>query len=282
MRLFRRLGLRSVAWSLRRLHCPVPKRALVLEVGGGGNPYPRANVLCDAYEETLERHFAPLVHDRPTVLGFAERLPFRDNAFDFVIAAHVLEHSRDPERFLAELQRVAGAGYIETPNALMERICPYPMHSLEVSVTDDVLEIRKKSGPVQDREVAEMAKQKIADVLPVWIKQNPDRFHVRYYWARDNGGIKYKVINSEYEFDWPAPIGRPPAVRNKSFRDLLVGRLRHLFSQNSRNKKLRLEALLLCPSCKKGGIVINGRSVRCQLCGREYYSTDKGIIDFTR
>ena len=93
MRLFRALGMERVAWALRRLHCPVGSDALVLEVGSGGNPYARANVLLDAYEETRQRHWAPLTTDRPTVLGFVEALPFRDGSFDFVIASHVLEHS---------------------------------------------------------------------------------------------------------------------------------------------------------------------------------------------
>ena len=61
MQLFLALGFKRIAWALRRLHCPVDKAALVLEVGSGGNPYARANVLLDAYEETRERHWAPLV-----------------------------------------------------------------------------------------------------------------------------------------------------------------------------------------------------------------------------
>ena len=131
MSFFRRMGFEPMAWALRRFHTPVDKQALVLEVGAGGNPYPRANVLLDAYEATRERHWAPLVADRPTVLGFVEKLPFKDHAFDFVIAAHVLEHSTDPEKFLAELQRVAKAGYIEVPDAFMERINPYKDHRLD-------------------------------------------------------------------------------------------------------------------------------------------------------
>ena len=117
MLLFRRLGLENVAWSLRRLHCPVDRQALVLDIGSGGNPYPRANVLLDAYEDTVERFHVPLVRDRPIVYGLAERLPFRDKAFDFIIASHVFEHSQDPVAFLKEIIRVGKAGYIETPDA---------------------------------------------------------------------------------------------------------------------------------------------------------------------
>src|SRR2546427_13131690 len=98
MRIFRRMGMESIAWALRRLHCPVSRNALVLEVGSGGNPYARSNVLLDAYEATRERHWVPLETDRPTVLGFVEDLPFKDKAFAFVIASHVLEHSSDPQR----------------------------------------------------------------------------------------------------------------------------------------------------------------------------------------
>ena len=86
MRGVKKLGMERIAWSLRRLHCPVPSSALVLEVGSGGNPYPRANVLLDAYEDTIERYHAPLVKDRPMVFGVVERMPFQDKAFDFVIA----------------------------------------------------------------------------------------------------------------------------------------------------------------------------------------------------
>jgi hypothetical protein len=81
MRVMMRLGLKSIAWLLRRLFCPVDNKALVLEVGSGGNPYFRSNVLLDAYEETRERHWEPLVADRPLALGFAEQLPFKNKSF---------------------------------------------------------------------------------------------------------------------------------------------------------------------------------------------------------
>ena len=52
MRALRSVGRDHLAWPLRRLHVPVSADALVLEVGSGGNPFPRANVLLDAYEES--------------------------------------------------------------------------------------------------------------------------------------------------------------------------------------------------------------------------------------
>ena len=44
----------------------------MLDVGAGGNPYPRANVLLDGYEDTVERYHSALVCDRPFVFGMIE------------------------------------------------------------------------------------------------------------------------------------------------------------------------------------------------------------------
>lgn len=82
MKFFLKIKLPTLAWAIRKLHTPVNSTDLVLEVGSCGNPYPRSNILLDAYESTRERHWVPLVTDRPTILGFVENLAFKDNTFD--------------------------------------------------------------------------------------------------------------------------------------------------------------------------------------------------------
>ena len=52
--------------------------------------------------------------------------------------------------FLNELQRVGRAGYIETPNAVFERLVPYDVHVLEIMDVDDELVIHKKSSAKPD------------------------------------------------------------------------------------------------------------------------------------
>ena len=254
MRFFRKIGLDSIAWSLRRVHCPVVKDALVLEVGSGASPYFRANILCDAYEETQERFFTPLVHDRPTVLAFVERLPFKDDAFDFVIASHVLEHSSDPERFLSEIQRVAKAGYIEVPDAFMERLTHYGFHRLEITDGSDGLLIRKKKGYIQDEEVVALFHNKARPYFPKWVAQFPFQFHVRYYWSKETGGIQYKVLNPDCPADWPVPQSLQPAEIPRLpliavLKQKILGLVRKLFSQSARNKSINLLSLLKCPDC---------------------------------
>lgn len=272
MRFFLVLGQEKLAWACRRLYCPVPKSALVLEVGSGGSPYLRANVLIDAYADTRERHWAPFITDRPSALGMGEALPFKDKVFDFVIASHVLEHSSDPKQFLLELQRVARAGYIETPDALMERINPYWDHRSEVTIRNGCLRIKKKAGWMADPEVVELyearAKPYIAGKV---IPSNPFLFHTRFYWK---DSISFEILNPDVSSDWPAPDIRSTTKVGMSLRARL-GRLglavaRALFSQTKRNKSINLLDLLQCPICRSTRLRASHDKVSCERCGKDY------------
>lgn len=281
---FRRLRLDSVAWSLRRLYCPVEEKDLVLEVGSGGNPFYRSNILCDAYLDTGERHYDPLINDRPTVLAFVENLPFKDSSFDFVIACHVLEHSKDPEKFLSEIQRVAKAGYIEVPHAFLERLTNYDAHRLEIYDENDCLYIKKKPGKTTDKELEKLF-EKSKVVFPDWMSSFPFNFHVRYYWSKEQGGIKYKIINPEYNFDWDP--GEEPRFSGKlSFKIKIKQKIleltRKLLSQNQRNKNLNIFDYLQCNKCKSDKLSKTVDGVVCKKCGAVFPLIDDKIIDFTK
>ena len=49
-------------------------------------------------------------------------LPFQDKEFDFVIASHVIEHVKDFEFFIKELERITNKGYIELPSRLADNL----------------------------------------------------------------------------------------------------------------------------------------------------------------
>jgi SAM-dependent methyltransferase len=268
----RAMGSERLAWACRRLHCPVPKSALVLEVGSGGSPYFRANVLIDAYSETRELHWAPFITDRPSVLGMGEALPFRDKCFDFVIASHVLEHSADPENFLRELQRVAKAGYIETPDAFMERINPYWDHRSEVTVRNGVLEVRKKRAWQLDPGLVELYEERAKNLIAgSVIPSNPFTFHTRYYWTDK---ISYRIVNPEVDASWAPPSMTHTTQMQMSWRAKL-GRLglamaRSLLSQRQRNSQIQLAALLQCPSCQSTKLNVSDSAVTCSGCGKQY------------
>lgn len=269
-----------IKWSLRRVALNIPADALVLEVGSGGNPYPRSNVLLDAYEETRERHWEALVHDRPTILSFGENLPFKDKAFDYVIAAHVLEHTPHPEKFLAELQRVARAGYIETPDAFMERINPYKDHRLEVTVRDDGLLIRKKADWIYDADLVELYEKRAKEIITrETIPRYAAEFHMRYFWIDK---IKFTVVNPEVDASWAPPYpdsNVPPQFGIKAkLRIVILGIIRRWFSQSGRNAKLDILPLMRCPNCHSEQLERKSADGLVCLCCDAHFKTGHNIF----
>ena len=108
----------------------------VLEIGPGGTPHPRADVLLEkAFDSGAEaeeqRGFAPpLATAKQVVYYEGGTFPFPDKAFDYVICSHVLEHIPADElnQFVAELMRVASRGYLEFPTIYYDFIYNIPKH----------------------------------------------------------------------------------------------------------------------------------------------------------
>ena len=199
------LAARRLIFSSRKVFLPIPSGALVLEVGSGDSPSPRANILLDLTLENRERVGGRTVIDRPLVIGQTEKLPFRDKAFGYAIAFHVLEHIPDPNQFLSELQRVASAGYIETPSFWAENLQPLRMHRLQVGVDSDAdgpfLLIRKKSQPVPDPVLARAFDLKLKQTSSLRALP-PEAWVTRYYW-KDK--IRWRITNPEADASWELP-----------------------------------------------------------------------------
>lgn len=264
--------LKRILWSLRKAQLPIGLKDLVLDVGSGGSPHPASDVLLDKYIDPVHRH-SPLVIDRPLVLADACKMPFRDKTFDFVIAFHILEHMENPALFLRELQRVGKAGYIETPNAIFERLVPYDVHLLEIMNLDNTLLINKKKAAKPDYFLNEL--NLIAN-SPAWNRfffGNPDYFHVRYFWKDE---IKFNIMNPEVACDWfIEPEMRQLAdgeITTKapieSLRSMGLSMLRKWYKLRKRRKP-NLTDLLVCPECH-GNLIIDKAFISCHNCGISY------------
>lgn len=95
----------------------------ILDIGSGGDPFPYATILADRYLEPTSHRYAVFKSEgKPVIICDICSLPFIDGAFDYVVTAHVLEHVEDPIKACLELQRVAKAGYIETPTLMKDAL----------------------------------------------------------------------------------------------------------------------------------------------------------------
>ncbi len=141
----------------RRIAVPVDATSLVLDVGSGDKPHWRADVLLDRFpgdEHASQRSGSSSARiDRPLFDADAADMPFADKVFDYVICSHVLEHVERPDAVVAELARVAKAGYIEVPEASSAKIVDFPSHLWWVTLDDGVLVFTAKSHPYFDADI---------------------------------------------------------------------------------------------------------------------------------
>jgi len=155
-------------WSRTRL--PVRSGERVLDVGCGAFPNDRADVACDrSLDEDRHRTGRRTVVDRPFVIADAERLPFRDGAFDWVVASHIAEHVDDPAAFCAELARVARRGYVETPSPLADVLLHEEYHRWRVGRRGRRLVFHEKGHRAR------------------WLARLTDAFYAVFYVGRPTG-----------------------------------------------------------------------------------------------
>src|SRR5680860_627446 len=141
------MSLGRARFFFRKLRHPIPRRALVLDVGSGGDPHPRADVLVERLIFSAGERTKGFRRTAATVMADIHALPFRDGTFGYSICSHVLEHVDDPVVAAAELTRVSAAGYVETPSDLHERLMPLGWHRWFVSRTGQVLVFQAKPSP---------------------------------------------------------------------------------------------------------------------------------------
>lgn len=132
---------------LSRYQLNIPGNYKVLDVGGGHNPHPRANIIVEKYDDSNNSHRGGNVYhrkDQELIFADGQSMPFKDNEFDYVISCHVMEHVDDPAAFMDELSRVGKRGYIEVPSLLGEWLVPKEAHTwVSLEIDNKIVVMRK-------------------------------------------------------------------------------------------------------------------------------------------
>lgn len=271
---------------------------LVLEIGSGGNPRSRSDILCDRYVyDNAQRGGTPIVVDRPFVVGDAHNLPFKDKTFDYVICSHIIEHLKDPLRFVKEVMRVGKAGCIEAPSTLSERLFGWNFHLWFVALSKNTLILtKKKEGERFGGFFHRLIKENIS--FRRFFDENQNKFYTSYEWK---GRIKLKVDRKEHsliffkneEAESFSLLREIDRSFSRNFRYYLwtigdrlkikISRERRKFfwflKQNFYKEKIldSLLPLLACSRCQSKVVLDKTRrSVICRHC-KEKYSI-KGIM----
>lgn len=256
----------------------IPKGALVLDVASGGRPYWRSDVLFDKFVVDDSERDSKIVIDRDFVMGDVNRLPFKDKAFDFAIARHILEHLEHPDRFLKELGRVAKAGYIETPSSFSECLHGWPFHIWQIDASDGVLEVRSKEK--ENKQLKKLLEHFYHDkCLKKFYLKKRGLFYTCYYW------------NDAPKFVWDSDAQPEREVAStdsglegfdlkkywKGYNAKTLFKIR--FNQLRRRlfsaaKHADLIGLLQCPECGGGIEKAGPTDLRCVKCSKKYGHKD--------
>jgi SAM-dependent methyltransferase len=263
----------------------IPRDALVLEIGSGHRPHPRADVLTDKYLNDVERG-GRLVTDRPFLQVDAEQLPFKPRVFDYIICRHVLEHLEDPENFFQEISRVGRSGYIEAPSIVWEHLHPTrTYHRWYVMKIDNTLVLKRKPPRATHTFFGHLFERlnRYSSEYRLFIRRYADLFYVRYQW-QDN--VQYCITppdgdrQSWFSNPWDETQLRhyvPPRGRLKQGIELILGAfesvggslLRKLYGlrHTPHRRSIDLAEIMQCPVCSHQTIEIAVGEARCQTCG---------------
>ena len=127
-----------------------------------------------------------------------DRLPFDDQSVDFLFCRHTIEDMADPGNLLAEICRVAKAGYIETPSPIAEI-------TRGVDSGGDHLGYRHHRWICWDHrgELDVLAKYPLLERLPLpdcWpdLEHEPKLWNTYFLWE---GPLPYRVIEHQRGVD---------------------------------------------------------------------------------
>ena len=173
----------------------IPSSALVLDVGSGHFPHPRANVVTDKFIDDNYHRAGGLkvLSKQRFVEADGENMPFKDKEFDYVICCHVVEHVDSPPKFLDELSRVGKGGYLECPSMIGEFLIPKGAHKWVVLEVNNKLVIvdKERLGMKNSHDFGDL----FLDYLPrnsfgykILQRTQQQIFTVNYEWS---GSIDY-------------------------------------------------------------------------------------------
>jgi hypothetical protein len=116
--------------SAERIRAELIEDDVVLDIGGGAQPFSRADWVMDwlphearaglGHRGGASERFTRATWIRRDICD-REPYPFADKQVDFVICSHTLEDVRDPCFVCSEMVRIAKRGYIEVPSRLEEQ-----------------------------------------------------------------------------------------------------------------------------------------------------------------
>lgn len=165
------------------------KGDLVLEIGSGGSPWIRSNILVEKYLHDDSQRELNATKDRPLVCADIIDLPFKKDSFDFIYASHVVEHLDDIVKGLNEIAYVGKKWVIIVPGEIFERIWDKHSHRWIITEEENTLVFREKCPCTRLKQNDALDRWK-----PIFWKsysENKELLDIHFFWENS---ITFKII----------------------------------------------------------------------------------------
>jgi len=255
---------------------------IVADLGCGGRPLLRADVLVDKFlEGCTERLNEFLDTGAFVVQADLLNLPFKDKSVDFGYSSHVIEHLEKLEESLRETQRVCKKGFITCPSAFREQLMPLKVHLWFVENRDNRLLITQKTKPYSEYIGGFFEKLMTTKKNYIWYNlenELSDSLFVNYLWEDK---IDYEIRGQDGAVSWKQE-GEESLQPSRS---AVLSFRRKIFIHSSKiiryffGERLNIEEILCCPLCR-GSVLIDEEFVRCENCKVRFKHKDKRVFNF--
>lgn len=246
----------------------INKSDLVLEIGSGWNPSIRSDVLIEKYllDKSERRNIAYIPKSRPFIVADGCQLPFVDNAFDYVICRHVIEHLEDPEELLKEIKRVSSKGYISAPSGYWESISAGKYHKWFVFIKDDTLVLEQKVEKLDRKYKTKTLNGNVEkEIQYEFTVQRPLRWEVIRRPPLED--FVYAESDNDYQSSLLLASRKTYRISLK-LKILLKETIRKLFFQTT--SRINIYQLFACPVCKLKLVKISSY-LFCENCNQKYF-----------
>jgi hypothetical protein len=260
----------------------IKKRDIVADFGSGSRPFLRADILIDKFLGGSNERPADFIDTGAYVIECdLSAVPIRDKAVDFSYSNHVIEHLKNIEESLGEIERISKKGYISCPSALRESIVALKMHLWFIEKKDGQLVISEKESPYPKYVGNFFDKLLASRGSWSWSKFEDsfrDIFFIHFFWKEKINFTVRRNNLSQWKTEGESEFGKSKGLI-LTIRKIIIIALSKIIRFFFSPRKIDILKILCCPSCKFGLFWKNDHAVCCQ-CGKKFRHKDRRIFYF--
>lgn len=255
----------------------IDRRDIVVEIGSGGDPFLRSDILVEKFIEDCNERDTSVMLDRPVIAADGASLPFPDKSIDFIYCSQVLEHVPNPKQFLDELSRVGKRGYIETPHGDYERLRSRRYHLWYVRNEGDILYLKQKRRWNEYPDIHDYFHKitRLPEYQRIWNKYH-SLFNTTIMWENY---VRYRIEQYD-KFDFSKftkasndLVHKPVAASTIPTRQRIKSSLARVIRPlTSAHFNVDLNVLICCPLCRGSlsRIISSSTFTNCASCGAKF------------